>query len=453
MPPLSWYVRLNVAAPKRCAAHFLLCAALPNGVASAQQTRGNARCTTTSSWAAARPARCIANRLSARSANKVLVCEAGQDTPPGEEPPGDRRQLLRHRLFRPALPLDRAQGPHPGRLPQQSAREPPAAAQVRAGARAGRRLVDQRPDGQSRRADRLRRMGGARRRGLGLGQRPALFQEGRARSRLRRTTGTARTAASRCAASRPSTGPSTPRRSAKAFASQAGMQVPARPERRVRRRLLPGHRIPTPRSGASRRRWAISTPRRASGANLTISTDTQVKSLLFEGTRCVGVTAMVDGKEQEFRGERGDPVLRRHPFAGASAARRHRPGRPSAATWASRCVSALRRRRPAADGPSVDLAVVLHPPRRAHERAHAPAHPARPALFLGPARHPEGRHVRRGGQQVGLACGRRADRLAAHLHQQDLLGDRPGQARLDATGAPSRSSSSTCCPTSATSTG
>ena len=37
-------------------------------------------------------------------------------------------------------------------------------------------------------------------------------------------------------------------------------------------------------------------------ANLTISTDTQVKSLLFEGTRCVGVTAMVDGQEQEFRG-------------------------------------------------------------------------------------------------------------------------------------------------------
>ncbi|SJZ45174.1 5-(hydroxymethyl)furfural/furfural oxidase [Enhydrobacter aerosaccus] len=29
----------------------------------------------------------LANRLSARSANKVLVCEAGQDTPPGQEPP------------------------------------------------------------------------------------------------------------------------------------------------------------------------------------------------------------------------------------------------------------------------------------------------------------------------------------------------------------------------------
>ena len=37
-------------------------------------------------------------------------------------------------------------------------------------------------------------------------------------------------------------------------------------------------------------------------ANLTISTNTQVKELLFEGTRCVGVKALVDGREQEFRG-------------------------------------------------------------------------------------------------------------------------------------------------------
>jgi 5-(hydroxymethyl)furfural/furfural oxidase len=39
-----------------------------------------------------------------------------------------------------------------------------------------------------------------------------------------------------------------------------------------------------------------------SRANLTISTDTQVKELLFEGTRCVGVKAQVDGREEEFRG-------------------------------------------------------------------------------------------------------------------------------------------------------
>jgi 5-(hydroxymethyl)furfural/furfural oxidase len=36
-------------------------------------------------------------------------------------------------------------------------------------------------------------------------------------------------------------------------------------------------------------------------ANLTLSTDTRVRSLLFEGTQCVGVAALVAGKEQEFR--------------------------------------------------------------------------------------------------------------------------------------------------------
>ena len=128
----------------------------------------------------------MAHRLSAKSANKVLLCEAGQDTPPGNEPPEIRDSYSGHGLFRSALPLDRTQGPHPGRQPQQSGGEPAAAAQIRAGARAGRRLLDQRPDGQPRRPDRLRRMGGARRRGLGLERRAALLQEGRARPRFRR---------------------------------------------------------------------------------------------------------------------------------------------------------------------------------------------------------------------------------------------------------------------------
>src|SRR5260370_28000560 len=37
-------------------------------------------------------------------------------------------------------------------------------------------------------------------------------------------------------------------------------------------------------------------------ATMTISTNTQVKELLFEGTQCVGVKAKVDGRDQEFRG-------------------------------------------------------------------------------------------------------------------------------------------------------
>jgi 5-(hydroxymethyl)furfural/furfural oxidase len=36
--------------------------------------------------------------------------------------------------------------------------------------------------------------------------------------------------------------------------------------------------------------------------NLAVATGTQVKALLFEGTRCVGVKAVTDGKEVEFRG-------------------------------------------------------------------------------------------------------------------------------------------------------
>ena len=37
-------------------------------------------------------------------------------------------------------------------------------------------------------------------------------------------------------------------------------------------------------------------------ANLTISTNTQVGEFLFEGTRCVGVKARIDGKDVEFHG-------------------------------------------------------------------------------------------------------------------------------------------------------
>jgi 5-(hydroxymethyl)furfural/furfural oxidase len=37
-------------------------------------------------------------------------------------------------------------------------------------------------------------------------------------------------------------------------------------------------------------------------ANLTILTNTVVRELLFEGTRCIGIKAVVDGREQEFRG-------------------------------------------------------------------------------------------------------------------------------------------------------
>ena len=60
--------------------------------------------------------------------------------------------------------------------------------------------------------------------------------------------------------------------------------------------------------------------------NLTISAETQVKQLLFEGARCVGVKALVRGKETEFRvnefAGRGHRLVGGDPFAGASACAR-----------------------------------------------------------------------------------------------------------------------------------
>ena len=61
-----------------------------------------------------------------------------------------------------------------------------------------------------------------------------------------------------------------------------------------------------------------------------------VSELLFEGRRCVGVRRAVEGRAHRVPRQGGHPVLRRDPFAGAPAARRHRPGRRTCASSASR---------------------------------------------------------------------------------------------------------------------
>src|SRR4029450_7713932 len=164
-------------------------------------------------------------------------------------------------------------------------------------------------------------MGEPRRRRLGLGPGPALLPEGRARPRFRRAL--ARQGRAHSGTTHPARALDRARQGGGEGFRGQGLQVPARPERRIRRGLLPGHALQ--RRGAARvgGAWrpthtdAVPPPtaaeRRESAAmgylaaetrkrpNLTISTDTQVKSRLFEGTQCVGVTAMIAGKEQEFR--------------------------------------------------------------------------------------------------------------------------------------------------------
>ena len=334
----------------------------------------------------------IAHRLSAKSANKVLLLRGRAGHAARQRAAGDSRQLSGHGLFRSALPLDRAQGHDPGRQPQQPASGSPAAAQVRAGARAGRRLLDQRPDGQPRRADRLRRMGGARRRGLGLEGRAALFPEGRARPRFRRAVPRQGRPHSRFAAFREEHWTRHSQAVAEACRLAGYAFLPDQ-----NGEFVDGY-FPVTHSNQAEQRVSAAmgyldreTRKRA---NLTISTETQVKELLFEGTRCVGVKALVEGREQEFRGR--EVIL----SCGAIHSPAHllRAGIGPVGHLREMGIpvrDGSRGRRPAADGSSLDRAVVLHPPRRAHERAHPAPHPGGAALFLGPARRAEGRHVRR----------------------------------------------------------
>ena len=97
----------------------------------------------------------MANRLSARSANKVLLLEAGIDTPHGNIPPEVHNSLSGDRLFRPALSLGRVEGHHKDAGAQPPGSAAAAAPQVRAGAGDGRGLIDQRAIAEPRLAERL----------------------------------------------------------------------------------------------------------------------------------------------------------------------------------------------------------------------------------------------------------------------------------------------------------
>ena len=140
-------------------------------------------------------------------------------------------------------------------------------------------------------------------------------------------------------------------------------------------------------------------------ANLEIRTNTHVTTLLFEGTRCVGVKALVGGREQEFRGR--EVIL----SCGAVHSPAHllRAGigpveTPQGDGHSGR--DGPRGRRPGPHGSSLDRPVVLLPPWCAHECAHQAPLPGRAALLLGAARRAAGRHVLRRPQQVRLACSR-----------------------------------------------
>ena len=343
----------------------------------------------------------LANRLSARSSHRVLLCEAGQDTPHGKVPeqildsyPGTA--YLNSRFIWNELKVSTEIVSH-----NNPDADRPRAAQIRAGARARRRLLDQRPARQSRRADRLRRVGGARRRWLALGERAALLQARRARHGFRRPVPRQ---------GRPHPGPPHLPRSMAGTrqglgrgARQVGHEIPARPERRVRGRLFPDHhlqRLRTPRLGGDR----LSRSRHADAGE-----PDDLDRHGGDGPHLRGhALRRHPGARRRTRGgvprQRDHPLLGRDPLAGASAARGCRAGGASTRSRHSGG-RACAGRRAAADGSSLDRARRLRQAARAPQGAHAAAHDGGVALFVGNGRRAGRRHVRRCHGEIILARG------------------------------------------------
>ncbi|MBX3499000.1 MAG: GMC family oxidoreductase N-terminal domain-containing protein [Alphaproteobacteria bacterium] len=241
----------------------------------------------------------LANRLSARSGNKVLVCEAGQDTPPGNEPPEIRDSYSGTAYFDPRFHWTELKvhtqivshnNPHENRPPlrkYEQARVLGGGSSIN-GQMANRGAPTDYAEWVNRGAE-----------GWGWDDVLPYFKkverdldfdgpwhgkEGRIPVRripVEHWTRHAQAVGEACKLS-----------GMKFLPDQNG-------------EFVDGY-FPVTHSNAEEQRvsaamgYLDATTRKR--PNLTISTDTQVKSLIFDGTRCVGVTASVNGSDTEFRG-------------------------------------------------------------------------------------------------------------------------------------------------------
>ncbi len=241
----------------------------------------------------------LANRLSARSGNKVLVCEAGQDTPPGNEPPEIRDSYSGTAYFDPRFHWTELKvhtqvvshnNPHENRPPlrkYEQARVLGGGSSIN-GQMANRGAPTDYAEWVNRGAE-----------GWGWDAVLPYFKkverdldfddawhgkDGRIPVRripVEHWTKHAQAVGEAC--------------------KQAGMKF--LPDQNGE--FVDGY-FPVTHSNAAEQRvsaamgYLDATTRKR--PNLKISTNTQVKSLLFDGTRCVGVTAVADGADVEFRG-------------------------------------------------------------------------------------------------------------------------------------------------------
>ena len=305
----------------------------------------------------------MAHRLSAKSANKVLLCEAGQDTPPGNEPPEIRDSYSGLAYFDPRFHWTELKVTT--QVVSHNNPEAPA-----------RRL---------RKYEQARVLGGGSSINGQMANRgaPTDYDEWEARGAAGWNWNDVLPYFKKVERDLDFDGPfhgkdgripGPPHPEGALDQALAGrrrglqarrLHFPARPERRVRRRLFSGDAFQPGRAA------------RLGGDGLSRSRDAQARQS-DDLDQHAGQGAAVRGhalRRRQGAGRRprtgvprprGHPVVRRDPFAGASAARRHRPGRASEGDGHSGA-DGPGGRRPAADGSSLDRAVVLHPPRRAHE--------------------------------------------------------------------------------------
>ena len=242
----------------------------------------------------------LANRLSAKSANKVLVCEAGQDTPPGQEPPEIRDSYSGMAYFDPRFHWTELKvhtqvvshnNPDTDRPPlrkYEQARVLGGGSSIN-GQMANRGAPTDYAEWQARGAD-----------GWGWDDVLPYFKkverdldfdgpwhgtDGRIpvrRIKPEHWTGHATAFAEAC------------KLAGHTFLPDQNGE------------FVDGY-FPVTHSNANEQRVSAAMGYLDSDTrkreNLTISTGTQVKSLMFDGTRCVGVTAIVNGQETTFRGQ------------------------------------------------------------------------------------------------------------------------------------------------------
>ena len=205
----------------------------------------------------------LANRLSARSSHQVLLCEAGQDTPHGQVPPEILDSYPGTVYFDPRFHWNELRV-HTQVVPQQCAGDSrAAAAQIRAGAGAGRRFLDQWPARQPWRA--LADYDEWEQRGAAGWNWDDVLPYFRKVERDMDFAGPYHGKEGRIPVRRifKDLWTRTPR--PRPCLRGGRLPLPARPERRVPRRAISPSPSPTPMTGASRRPSAISTRRRGSG--------------------------------------------------------------------------------------------------------------------------------------------------------------------------------------------